>query len=338
MTESFFDEVVGRGGVPRDGFGNALILPRGATSDRLVPYTPASGLASAIADESHIHRWEMRYLAKGMGQSPDLCALAAAEPYSTGLSNPTVGRAKSASGRALDSIIERALDRVGIHEKADYGTAVHAWTEPDNQEPIPIQRAVDDVQSFRDAIARNGIRIIATEVFTANDEVRAAGTFDHLCWVPGYGIVICDKKTGKMNPHEFGVQLSVYANGEVYDSETRARRTLEDLAGGPVNRDVGIVFEIADGRTRLREVDLERGWRGAKAAAAARDYQAEDGMLADAESFVSQNVRRERASLANALRECKDRRALESAVACNPHLMDDDLRAIANAHWKEIPA
>ena len=215
-ADTFFDEPVGRGGVPRDYEGNALVLPAGATTDRLVPYTPASGLASAIADERHIHRWEMRYLAKGMGRSPDLCVLAAAEPYSTGLTNPTVGRAKSASGRALDAIIERALDRVGIHEKADYGTAVHAWTEPGNEEPV-IPAAVDDVQSFKDAIERNGIRIIATEVFTANDTVRAAGTFDHLCWVPGYGIVICDKKTGKMNPHEFGVQLSVYANGDVSD-------------------------------------------------------------------------------------------------------------------------
>ena len=324
MTETFFDDIVGRGGVPRDDHGNALVLPRDATTDRLVPYTSASGLASAITDESHIHRWQMRNLAKAMGRSPDLALLAAAEPYSTGLSNPTIGRAKSASGRALDSIIARALDRVGIDEKADYGTAVHAFTEPDNQEWVPPQ-AADDVAAFWDCVKRHGIRIIATEVFTANDDLRAAGTFDHLCWVPGYGVVICDKKTGKMNPHEFGVQLSVYAYGDVYDPRTRTRRSLEDLADGEaVNRDVGVVFAISDGRCVLREVDLARGIVGARAAAAARDYQAEDGMLADAEKFVSQHARRERAVLDKAIRATQTRDEMVALRVSMRHLWTDD--------------
>ncbi len=284
------------------------MLPRDATTDRLVPYTSASSLASAITDESHIHRWEMRNLAKAMGLSPDLALLAAAEPYSTGLTNPTVGREKSRSGRALDNIIERALDRVRLHEKADYGTAVHAFTEPDNHEPVPPSAAAD-VAAFEDCVQRHGIQIIATEIFTANDELRAAGTFDHLCWVPGYGIVICDKKTGKMNPHEFGVQLSVYAYGDVYDPRTRTRRRLEDLTdlSNLVNREVGIVFAISNGRCVLKEVDLERGFAGAKAAAAARDYQAEDGMLADAEDTVSRHARRARVELAREVSGCKTR-------------------------------
>jgi hypothetical protein len=327
-AETFFDDIVGRGGVPRDDHGNALVLPAGATTDRLVPYTSASSLAGAITDDSHIHRWEMRNLAKAMGQSPDLALLAAAEPYSTGLSNPTVGRAKSASGRALDRIIERALDRVGLHEKADYGTAVHAFTEPDNHEWVPPQ-AADDVAAFNDCVKRNGILIIATEVFTANDTLRAAGTFDHLCWVPGYGVVICDKKTGKMNPHEFGVQLSVYAYGEVYDPRTRTRRSLEDLAGEAVNRRTGVVFAISDGRCVLKEVDLERGYEGAKAAAAARDYQAEDGMLADAEKYVSQHARRMRADLDKQIRATHDRDHMVGLRRTMRHLWTDDHDTLA---------
>lgn len=328
MTETFFDEIVGRGGVPRDSEGNALILPRGATTDRLVPYTPASSLASAITDESHIHRWQMRNLAKAMGQNPDLALLAAAEPYSTGLSNPTVGRAKSASGRALDRIIERALDRVGIDEKADYGTAVHSLTEPNNDQPVPPQ-AADDVQAFWDCIKRNGIQILATEVFTANDALRAAGTFDHLCWVPGFGVVICDKKTGKMNPHEFGIQLVVYATGEVYDPKTRLRISLEELAGSPINRDVGIVFEIRDGRCRLRDVDLVKGAEGAAAAAAARDYHAEGGMIGDADTLVSQHARRERNDLALAIRACQTRAQALILWRENKHLWTDDHTTLA---------
>ncbi len=272
----------------------------------------------------------MRNLAKAMGQSPDLCELAACEPYSTGLTNPTVGRAKSASGRALDSIIERALDRVRLHEKADRGTAVHAWTEPANQEYIsPAARA--DVESFRQCIVDNGIQIGATEVFMANDPLRAAGTFDHLCWVPGFGWVICDKKTGKMDADHFGVQLSVYAYGEVYDPATRTRRSLEDLVGtAEINREVGIVFAIANGKTTLKEDDLVKGRRGAQAAADARDYHAEmAGSLGDADDFVSRYARRERVELARQVAGCETRGQALDLWRNNKHLWTPEMTTTA---------
>jgi hypothetical protein len=330
VTETFFDQPVGRGGVPRDDHGNALILPRDATTDRLVPYTPASALADYISDDQHIHRWQMRNLAKAMGQNPDLCELAASEPYSTGLSNPTVGREKSRSGRVLDRIIERALDRVGIDEKADYGTAVHAWTEPGNGQPISA-RARADVESFHQCVRDHGIQIVATEIFTANDALKAAGTFDHLCWVPGYGYVICDKKTGKMDFYHFGVQLSTYSFGEVYDPATRKRRDLEELlpTGGVLNREVGIIFAIKDGRTTLHEVDLQRGLDGAEAAARARDYHEQGGMGGNADAVVSQHAKRERRALAEEARACQTRDQLVALRTAKRHLWTEDHDRIA---------
>lgn len=327
MTETFFEEEVGRGGVPRDAHGNALILPANATTDRLVPYTAASALADFISDDRHIHRWEMRYLAKGMGQSPDLCELAACEPYSTGFDGPT-GRDKSSSGRRLDAVIERALDRVGIHERADYGSAVHAWTEPGNGQPVS-ERARADVESFDRKVREAGIKIVATEVFTANDWVQAAGTFDHLCWVPGYGYVICDKKTGKMDWYHFGIQLSVYARGDVYDPATRKRAPLESLTGGElVNRDVGIVFAIKDGKTELKEVDLVTGFTGAEAAARAREYLQADGMGGDAEAHIKRALKEERSRIMDLLRALPPS-DYPQIWRENKHLWTDDLTAYA---------
>lgn len=320
-AETFFGTEAGRGGVARDYEGNAMVVPYAAT--RPMPYTSASSLADFIEDQRHIHRWQMRYLAKGMGQSPDLCELAASEPYSTSLDATVFGKDKTASGRRLDTIIERAMDRVGIDQRADRGTAIHAWTEPDNNEPVS-EGARSDVESFAACIKRNGIKIVATEVFTANDEVQAAGTFDHLVWAPGYGYVISDKKTGKMDAHHFGIQLSVYAQGEIYDRTTGQRTSLDSLTDGDeVNREVGLVFAIGDGKTTVMEVDLVRGWEGAQAAASARDYQNGKDMMAPAATFLSQNVGRARATLARQLREAQGRDRMLEIWRANDHLWTD---------------
>lgn len=294
-----------------------------------MPYTSASSLANVIEYQGHLHTWEKRYLARGMGLSPDLCMLAAAEPYNTGLTNPVTGPAKTASGRRLDEIIERALDRAGIHEKADYGTAVHAWTEPANDTQIAAQ-AQRDVDSFHQCLKDHGMKIVATEVFTANDHVQAAGTFDHLIWAPGLGYVIADKKTGRMNWHHFGVQLSVYARGEVYDPQAETRAPLESLTKGlEVNRGVGLVFEIKNGKTRVRPVDLMAGWRGACVCAAARDYKS---MTLEAKhhlEVIADALAEVRADLADRLRAATTREERLALWENHKHVWTDDLTRLA---------
>lgn len=300
----FFSNLDADHEVERD-HGRPLVVPAGGGV--AVPYTRASSLADYIADHRHIHRWEMRYLAKALGQNPDLAHLAAVETYSTGSDEPP-RREKTASGRRLDSIIERALDRAKIHEKADYGTAVHAATEPDNREPVPAQM-VDDVTSFGRAIQDAAGEILATEVFIVNDDVQAAGTFDHLVRFPGLGIVILDKKTGKENAHEFGIQFSVYANGDVYNPKTHGRLALDGIAG-EVNRQVAIAAMIKDGRTRFVEIDIEEGWQGAQAAALARDYVEGDGLSSDATMTMLKRARKERDALAESLSVASDEATL----------------------------
>ena len=324
ISESFFEDNIGRGGVRRDRAGNALLLPRGSTIR--AAYTSASGLADFISDKEHIHRWKMRNLAKGMGQSPDLCLLAASEVYSTGFDGP-VGKEKSASGRALDGYIARALDRVVIDEKADYGTAVHAWTEPGNNEPVVGEKAMADVGSFWAKVSELGIKILDTELFVANDAIMAAGTLDHLCWVAGYGWVICDKKTGKRG--DFGIQFSTYAFGEPYNRLDDTRETFEETFGITLNREVGLVFAIKDGETHIEEVDLIQGWEDAQTAAAARDYDAKRIVATDAEPTIRRALKREREALRLAMRGAVDYDALLDLHRQNKHIWNDDLTAEA---------
>ena len=254
--------------------GGPMLVPKGMPKDMRTLYTRASALSSYIEETEYIHRWQMRYLAKAMGRRPDLAELAAVEPYSTGLSNPVFGREKSQSGKRLDAIIERALDSVGILEKADRGTAIHAATEPDNDfVPPHLQGAVD---SFEAANRVNGIRIIDTERFTANDITMSAGTFDHLVVVPGIpeldGCVIGDKKTGDYSPHEWAIQLSTYARGEPYNTDTDERHPWPD----EINLDYAIVWQIdnttSPATTQVHVLDIQLGWEAAQHAAWVRDW------------------------------------------------------------------
>lgn len=315
--------------VERDHSGRPMIVP--ALGGPAVPYTRASALAEYITDHRHIHTWRMRYLAKAMGQNPDLADLAAVEVYSTGFDEPERA-VKSASGKRLDKIVERALDRAGILEKADYGTAVHAATEPPAWSQLPPSRIVDDVEAFKSAIIECGIEILATEVFTAQDHLQAAGTFDHLVWAPGYGVVILDKKTGNFNPHEFGVQFSTYAHGDVYDVETCDRRPLESLAHPDgmgvnddiLNREVGLAAMIKNGQCEFKEVDLVKGWRAACAAAEVRDYVEDRSVGVNAMAYLRTNVKRERAHLQELLIDATTRDEALAIWEQNKHLWTPD--------------
>lgn len=285
MVTDFFD--IPEADVKRGPGGSPMLVPRGLVTTRSA-YTRASYMADFVEDKSHIHKWEMRYLAKAMGQNEDLAALAAVETYSTGISDAVQGREKTASGRRLDDIVERALDRVRIHEKADRGTAVHGATEPTSPpvDKIPA-RLRSSVEAFNEINRRECIDIVATEVFTANDRTMSAGTFDHLVRIPGHPVltdyVIADKKTGSFDPLSWCIQLASYAYGEPYNTEDDSRPSWP----GGVNPGYGLVWQIdcepgVDDRKRVRlwMIDIAFGWNMLRIAAEVRDAKERTGIAA----------------------------------------------------------
>jgi hypothetical protein len=267
-AEGFFDDLTGE--VDRDPSGDPLIMQ---SDGARLAYTRASGLGDFLMETEFLRRWEKRYLARQMGKNEDLAALAALETYSTGFDEDSV--TKSASGKRLDSIIDRALDRGRIHERADYGTVIHALTEPGSEGYMPL-RATVDVHAFWELVAINDIEILGTELFVVNDELKAAGTFDHLVRTKQHGVTIADKKNGRnIKGLGFSVQFATYAGAELYDPRTQERTgALSTLADGEeVNKDVALLFEVHDGMARVRTVDIARGREAARVAAMVRDMR-----------------------------------------------------------------
>lgn len=304
--------------------GSPLLIPRGvefegdvpADDERRVAYSRASGLADHLEDFSFLWKWKMRGLAKGLADRIDLVRLVAAEDYTTGFAEDEA--ANRAAGRRIDLVIDRALDQSGTDQKADYGTAIHARTEPGNTGVDPDEKQANDVASCWDLWRDLGIVHLGTEVFTANDETRSAGTFDHLSYVPGYGICVTDKKTSSKAKQNYDIQLGSYANSDVYDPLTDQRQTLEEFIEAQgwdpalLNREVGIIWWVKDGRTQARYLDLTVGWRWAKVAASVRDERRPQAarVAKDVTKTIGKEVESQRARLLTALAEAPTMDAL----------------------------
>lgn len=301
--QDFIDQFVKPEMPPRDSSGRPLLVPRGmAISDEnRLAYTRASSLGDILEEFSYLWKWKMRGLAVGLSKRLDLVRLASSEIYTCGFAENV--SANRASGRRLDEIIERALEEAGIAEKADYGTAIHARTEPGNDEIDVDEKQALDVASCWDLWTELGVVHLGTEIFTANDELRSAGTFDHLSYVPGYGIIVTDKKTSSKAKATYDIQLSSYAYSDVYDPDTDARLTLEEyvarLGWNPalINRNVGLIWWVKGGRTQARFLDLEAGYRAARAAAWIRDERRPMSVARDVTGDIRASVSDQRDEL-----------------------------------------
>lgn len=268
-------------GVPRGRYGRPLIIPANKAGKpnlkaKLVEYDRASTVADALDTGGGLAIWQTRHAALGIATNPDLAALAAALGRNLNTFTPE-------DKRNLDAIIERAHDRSGGNEKADYGTAVHSLTEPGNDGLIVIASMAGDIQSYGEALAEAGIEVDETETFVVNDTLQVAGTFDHsylftrdvTVKVNGEDVTISagtkligDKKTGSLHFDAHAIQEAIYARGKRYDHTTGERTALD------VSPQWGVVAHVAreGAETTLYLVNLADGWNGAKLAMQVREY------------------------------------------------------------------
>lgn len=273
-SAGFFDEAVNE--VERDGQGRPLIIQE---AGGVKHYTRASGLGDYLTDDSFLTSWKMRYLAVALGRRRDLADLCAIETYNTGFFEPPAPE-KSASGKRLDGYISRALDYMQIDVRADRGTVVHGVTEDGYEGFVPMA-AIRERAAFFACLAKNKIVRLGSEMFTVNDDLRVAGTFDHLLYHPVLGIIIGDTKNGRnSNNLGFSIQFANYANSVLY-WPNGARMTLEDYVQskfpeiwaktGKINREVAVLFSVKDGECKTKDVDIVWGYDMACLAAEVRD-------------------------------------------------------------------
>jgi hypothetical protein len=181
-------------------------------------YQRASTFAGTLDDGPGLAIWMKRHVALAVATQPDLAAIISGMSY--------------ADGRKLDERIEEALTRNASREPslqaANWGTAVHRFTEPDSPPDVPAE-LIPDVQSFHRALDTEGLEIVDTEVFVVNDRWRAAGTFDHRVRDLRTGrIHVLDKKTGKdEHPLSWAIQLVTYALGKRYNEDSGDRVDFE---------------------------------------------------------------------------------------------------------------
>jgi hypothetical protein len=258
---------------------NPLIVPRGETEE--LEYTRASSLASFLVRNVHrLKQWEMRYLAPGVARHPDLAAMLAPLRYSTGPITGTQPISKRQQvAREIDEIIEMVLEREGIHEAANVGTAVHAATEPGSTVDLGVMEAIapEAAKAIRNYhLITAGLERVASEVFVVCDEAKAAGTFDSGYLSPEFPgqVVVGDTKNGKsVHIGEFEVQMAIYARGEIY-LPGEGRLTHEEFFGVPMNLDIGYLVHVPlldSPKPRIIKLDLQRGWRRALLCAQIRD-------------------------------------------------------------------
>lgn len=259
---------VGRGGVPRDGWDRALLIPPGG-GDR-VPYTSMSTLAKQLGSDFALQRWAERMTAKGIGMSRELSALAGSSRYDTRIGEEDTGRNRE-EGQLLDEWILQAKELAGAHQKARWGSAFHRYAEQADPLGQPPEDMAYDLAAFARTLRKAGIKMIDTEVFVVNEELGGAGSFDYLFMVPWRELlVIGDSKTGVLHLDQDEIQLFGYAGSVIYDRDTDERCTFEEKYGIGVDQEYGLTVHTAvqSGETVLHPLDLVAGRESAKLAAA----------------------------------------------------------------------
>jgi hypothetical protein len=262
------EAAVGRGGVPRDQYDRALLVPPEGGERR--PYTSMSTLAKQLGSEFALHRWELRNVAKGVGMSRELSGIAGSSRYDTRLGEEDEGRNKE-EGLILDEVVFQAKELAGAHQKARWGTAFHRYVEQEDPLGEPPEDMEPDIEAFRRKLKLLGIKILDTEVFVVNEELGACGSFDYLFMVPWRKLlVIGDSKTGKLKLDQDEIQLWGYAGSVIYDRDTDERMTFAEKYGMEVDPALGYTVHTAamSGETDLWPLDLISGRDSANLAAA----------------------------------------------------------------------
>lgn len=342
-TDAFFDEINYASHeevpecLPRDQWGRPLLI---GLDGKRRPYTRCSTLSGYIENKRGLHIWDVRRIARGMGLREDVAAMAASLPAWTG------DKAKDEiTNKALDEYVELARDAAREHQDANWGTAVHGFTENGQQgNPYVPQRMQADVDSYWRWVEEARIEILATEIFVVCEALGVAGTFDDLYGTYGYGPIVGDKKTGKAKIHSHAIQKAVYANSEVYDLETGERRPLSSLYAGtryekyPVNLNHALWVHIpaGEGVTRVGALDIRAGWEAAKHAAAARDYQKLRG-----EPFVTMVNEQmyadaDRQRVWDAIGDATSREELVGIASTYRHVWQDSMTAAGTRRLQEL--
>lgn len=184
-------------------------------------YTRVSTAAKYTDDKGGLINWTASQAMIGLIKSRPLQARVSSLIAST--QNDTYREHKS----QLKELVENATQIAQASGRADFGTAVHQFTELIDNGKLDWDYVPESLKGPLDAYAQamQGITILDSEVFVAVDadvddkKIRIAGSMDRVVHHPELGIVVADVKTGADEPrYPSGVttQVAIYARGMRY--------------------------------------------------------------------------------------------------------------------------
>lgn len=229
--------------IPRDRWNRPLVVP--PDGGKPVAYTRCTTYVDCLEDKYNLQRWQLRQVAVGLADRPDL------------LLSVTAHRDDK---KELNKIAEKAMEAARSSASATTGTAVHALCERvDRGQPLGIvpAEARRDVEAYQRATAC--LENVYIEQFSVFDGYKIGGTPDR---VVRYGdkYYIADIKTGRdigWGALKIAMQLSVYAMSTPYVAP--GIREPYPFHVDPFHAIV-IHLPAGEGHCTLHFVDIGTGW------------------------------------------------------------------------------
>jgi hypothetical protein len=258
----------------RDRWGRYKLTDPTNPEAEIRPWTRATTIAGTLDDKFGLHAWEIRQVIIGLVKSPDLLDLAYA-------SDPE-------DKQQLEEIAENAKKFAGGDVNSNRGTALHRFTQrldagSLSRSPRQWQEHLDAYMAFKEA---EGIQTHPSfiERITVVPELETAGTMDRIVKHEGEA-KIGDVKTGSLgyDGMKIAIQLAIYAHGAgLWDEKTG-----KWLPMPKVSQTEGLVFHLPQSRDeggnlippQLYRVDIDTGWKLAKAAYWIRELRKSKALL-----------------------------------------------------------
>lgn len=246
-------------GVKLDQYKRYLFTPPSTPDADLEPWTRVTTVSAFGVNQGGLRVWTEWKILGGLILAPALRSrLAVAEPDDKD---------------ELNSILEEAKTRGGVHDAAAEGTARHKelerWVEMGADYPGPPPEVAADVTAAIRCILDAGLQIVRIENLICIESLRVAGRVDVYAQAPNGKLRALDWKTGKdavgtpAKRAQFSMQLAPYGNASHVRRPDGTWQLADELN---IDHETAYLVHVHDGVAQLYDVPLVEGWRAFQAA------------------------------------------------------------------------
>lgn len=279
--------------VEYDRWGRYANLPPVPSGDHHGPFTRVTTLAKTLEDSFYLEQWKLRQTVAGIKLKPTILDVIGGRDvarirHSIETGDPLPNALKD----LLQSVASTAMDEAGSYDGADKGTAFHDLAEKlDSGVPLDMSKAMDEagpsqvkmLNAYSGALRRHDLRAVPEymERVVCVPELGVAGRLDRIYRESGGALRIGDLKSQKslgFGHMSLAIQLACYANAKwMLNHETWEWEPMPEL-----DRTTGVIAwvpAIEPGRAEIHDVNLEFGWKLARAAFQVRQWRKAKGIL-----------------------------------------------------------